>query len=108
MKKFTVRTETIQFNVKKFSNAEEAYFAEDDHDDKTIAMCDTLEEARAILTGIKVSTHQYVSSDIAIATVAFIEEAEWEQDEDGEWEFIDGSDICDFTYLELPAKGDNE
>ena len=95
MKKFVVRTETFEFNPTKYATVQDAYWAGDDHLDEVVALCDTIEEARAILAKQPVATHHY-SRKLAAATIAFIESSEWEQDDDGQWEFVDGMDIWEF------------
>ena len=91
MTKFVVYTETFEYNHRKYSCAEEAYFAGRDCDPKQIALCDTLEEARVVLNGLKVVscvTTGFGGNSFTQATVAYIEEADWELNDDGEWEFI--------------------
>lgn len=100
MTKFTVHTETFEFNATKYSNAEEAYWACDDHDGKIVGMFDTIDEARAELDKIKVSTYRF-SYKVAQATVAWIEESEYE-DDDGELCFLGGADVWDFKFEETP------
>lgn len=95
MKKFAIHTETFEFNPAKYATAQDAYWAGDDHCDKVVAICDSLEEAKAVLAKQAVSTHHY-SHKLATATVAFIEESDYEQDDDGEWEFISGMDVWEF------------
>lgn len=95
--KYAICTESFEFNPTKYSTPEEAYWAYDDHNDKRIALFDTLEEARQALNDIRVETASY-SYKLSRATIAYIEEAEFDQDEDGEWEFVDGSNYYDFKY----------
>ena len=100
MIKFTVHTETFEFNPTKFSNAEEAYWAYEDHNDNTIGMFDTLDKARTELAKIKVITYRF-SYKVAQATAAWIEESEYEED-DGELCFLGGANVWDFKFEETP------
>ena len=93
--KFAVYTDSFEFAPSQFPSIECAYLALDDRDNKLVALCDTLEEAQAVLATLQVSTRRY-SHSLAYAEVAFIEEGAYEQDEDGEWEFVMGSNIYDF------------
>lgn len=99
MKKFAVRTDTFEFDPSRYT-PEEAYFAGDDHDDEVVALFDSIDEAKDFLEGISVYSQKF-SFRSARAFVAFIEEADWDQDEDGEWQFISGSDIWDFKFEEV-------
>ena len=101
MTKYTVCTEYFQFDPSKKGQKtpEEAYFTFEDHNDKIVAMCDTLEEARSILATIKVSSHRFNHSH-AEATVAYIFEGEYEY-EDGEWIFLGGGNIYDFKFEDI-------
>ena len=101
MKKFTLRQETFEFNPTKYESAQDAFFDYDDHNDKIIGFFDTIEEAREKLKEIRVMTYRY-SYKVAQATVAFIEEGEYEYDDEGELCFIEGSDIWDFTFEKTP------
>ena len=92
MTKYVIYTESFEFDPRKHQTAEEAWEHMDDHFDKVIALCDDLEQARAILAEQRTSVHHY-SHKLAGAEIAYLAEEEWEQDEDGEWEFINGSDI---------------
>ena len=94
MKKFRVNTETFEYRADKYRTAEEAFFDLNDHDDKTVGIFDTLDEARKCLANINVSTTIFNNGKLAIATIAYLEEADFELD-DGEWEFISGSDYWD-------------
>lgn len=95
--KYAVMTETFEFNPTEFTTPEDAWLATCDHDNKQIALCDTIEEAKAILDTVYVSTHRY-SDKLASASVAFIEESTYDLNEDNEWEFIEGSNYTFFKY----------
>lgn len=97
MKKFAVHTETFEFDPTKHATAQDAYWASDDHNDEVVAICGSLEEAKVVLAEQAVATHHY-SRKLAASTVAFIGESEYELDENGEWEFISGMDVCEFKY----------
>lgn len=99
MIKYAVYTESYEFNPRKYPTPEDAWIAYDDHYNKKVELCDTLEDARKVLQGIKVTTHSY-SYDCAYAEVAYIEEADWDL-EDGEWEFVSGSNVYDFKFKPL-------
>jgi hypothetical protein len=102
MIKYSVNTTSFEFNPTKCDGIEDAFFKfEGDANAKPIAICDTLEEAREILSQLKVSTHRY-SYKLAYAEMAYIEEADFEYDEELEsWEFISGSNYWDITGEEL-------
>lgn len=102
MIKYAVHTEHFEFNPTKYKTAEDAFFTYDDHWDKQLGIFDTLEEARAFLKTISVSSHRY-SYTLADATVAFIMEADYDLNDDGEWEFIEGADYWDFKCEPLKA-----
>ncbi|MBQ7846864.1 MAG: hypothetical protein IJ344_01135 [Clostridia bacterium] len=101
MIKYTVNTETFEFNPTKHATAELAFHAYDDHSNKIVATLDTIEKARKALDSIKVSTYRF-GYKVAQATVAYIEEAEFDLDEDGELEYVQGGDILDFKFEALP------
>lgn len=104
MTKFAVHKESFQFNTRKYKTAEDAYYAYDDHNDEVVGLFDTIEEARECLADIRVDSGIYLGSHNAWANVAWIEESDWDYDEDlGEWEFVMGSDIWDFKYEPLPT-----
>jgi hypothetical protein len=96
MTKFRVNTETFEYCTDKYSTPEEAYFDSDNHNDKTVAIFDTLDEAREYLVNVKVSTDIFNNGKSALAAIAYIEEADFELNDDSEWEFISGSDYWDF------------
>ena len=102
MKKFAVCTSVFEFNPRKTPNIEEAFWERhgDESADK-VALYDTIEEARALLEKINVHTRVY-SSNLAGACVAYIEEGEYEWDEDcSRWEWFDGCDVWIFRAEEL-------
>lgn len=103
MIKYAVMTESFEFNPTKYATPWDAYWACDDHDDKRVAICDTLDEARLRLATIKTETVRF-SYRLARASIAYIEEADFEMNEDGEWEFISGSDIWDYKCEEVPER----
>ena len=93
--KYAVMRDEFEYNPSKFNNVEEAYWADDWHDSVVVALCDTIEEARAELDKVSVKTEEF-SYKLARATVAYIDEGEWDKDENGEWEFCAGSNLSDF------------
>jgi hypothetical protein len=102
MIKFAIVTDRFQFSRKKYSSVQDAWFDRDDTDSRHIGIYDTIEEAREILKSISVSTRtRYGSYYNVYAEVAMIEEADFEKNEDGEWEFISGSNYYDFKCEEL-------
>lgn len=100
--KYAVMTETFEFNPTSFATPKDAWFAESDHDNKQIALCDSLEEAKAILDTVDVSTHRY-SDKLASATVAFIEKSTYDLNENDEWEFVEGANYPVYKYDTLAA-----
>jgi hypothetical protein len=100
MIKYAVKTERFEFNPTKYRTAEAAFIDLDDHSDETIGLFDAVEEARAALALVDVNTSRH-SYKLAVATVAYIEVADYELNEDGEWEFIEGRDIDDFKQVNL-------
>lgn len=108
MTKYAVNKGTFQFNPSKYKTVEEAFFDNDFHNDETISVCDTMEEALEILATAKIEYHAFSYSH-ATATYAYIEEADYDLNDDGEWEFVMGSDIWHFRCEEIPAASeDNE
>jgi hypothetical protein len=101
--KFTVHTESFEFNPRHHKSILDAFLALTDTEDKLLGMYDTLAEARDALAAVKVDTRRY-SYNLAHAVVAYIYSSEYEQDEDGEWEFISGSDMPEFKAEELPSE----
>ena len=102
MIKYAVNTAIYEFNPNKCDSVNDAFFKFDGSQEaKMIALFDTIEAARELLATIKVSTIRF-SRKLARASVAYIEEADFDYDEDlDEWEFISGSDIWDFSCEEL-------
>lgn len=98
--KYAVNKETFEFNPSKNSTPEEAFWDMNDHNDKRIAVCDTLEQARVLLKGVEVTTTVF-GYKLARATVAYIEESEFDLNDDGEWEFVSGSNYYDFKFEEF-------
>lgn len=92
MIRYAVMTETFEFNPTKHKTAEDAFFAYDDHNSKTIALFDSLDEARAELAKHTPKTYRF-EYKLAQASVVYIEEADFDGDE-----FIEGSNIYDFTF----------
>ena len=96
--KYMVRKETFEFNPRKNTDIEEAFFNMRDHASMQIALCDSIEEARSILENIEVETISF-SESLSRATVAYIEAAEFEKEgNSGEWEFVSGSDYWDLKF----------
>ena len=105
MTKYTVHTERFEFDPTAHATVEAAYFADMDHNDKIVAICDTIEEAQAVLATINVSTARY-SRRLAAATVAFIAKGEYEL-EDDEWEYVGTCvDIYEFKADEVARDDD--
>ena len=109
MKKFTVYTAAFEFNPSKTPNIEEAFWKRFGYENADkVALCDTIEEARAILEKINVHTRVY-SSKLACAWIAYIEEGEYEWNEDdSRWEWFDGSDVWIFRVEELTDEEEEE
>ena len=101
--KYAICTETFEFNPSQYATPEEAYWDMDDHNDKQIALCDSIEEARDSLQGVEVTTIRF-GCKLARATVAYIEEATFDLNDDGEWEFVIGSNYWDFKCDELEER----
>ena len=102
MEKFAVLTEGFEFNPTKYRSPIDAFNEYDDHNSKTIGIFDTMDEALSALEKIPVSTYRY-NYRCARAEIAFIEIADFELNDDGEWEFVMGSDYDEFRYEDLPA-----
>jgi hypothetical protein len=95
MKKFAVMKVHTEVNVKKLTTIENAVI--NDEKAEQIALVDTIEEARAILAKFSPFTREqkWVTRFYEVSG-AYIEEGEYEYDEDLEsWEFISGGDIWD-------------
>lgn len=104
MKKFVICTDHFQFNPTKHrrETIEQIYLGRDDLDYKECEMFDTLDEARECLESYTVTSRRPATS-FAEADVAFIQEGDYEFNEDlNRWEFIEGGDIWDFKARELP------
>lgn len=99
--KYTIHTETFEFNPTKYHDAEEAHNAYDDHDDEIVGIYDTLDEARKALSEICVKTYRF-SYRCAQATVAWIAESVYNVDDNGELEYDVSRDEWDFRYEETP------
>lgn len=99
--KYTIHTETFEFNPTKHHNAEEAHSAFDDHNDKIVGVYDTLDEARKALSSIRVETYR-LSYKCAQATVAWIAESVYNIDDDGELDYDVSRDEWDFKCEETP------
>ena len=96
--KYAVVKDTFEYNPSKFSNIEDAYFATFQQNGVTVALCDSEAEALAAAAQILVGVEKF-SYKLASATVVFVEEAEYDQNEDGEWEFVSGSNVCAFRCV---------
>ena len=109
MKKYEVRTDTLEFNPDKFRTPSEIfnYWLTKDNDSEIVAFCDTFEKAQATLAKQTPSTYRLVNG-LARATIFYIESAEYFQKEDGEWEFISGSDYDAYAIEALPEEEDEE
>jgi hypothetical protein len=103
MIKFDVRKESFEFDPTKHSTPEEAYWALCDHDDKRIDIFDTKEEAIAAMMNQKPTTCR-LGHKLAQATVFFVSSGDYDQTEDGELDFISGSDVCMFSFEPLPKE----
>lgn len=108
MKKYEVISDTIEFNPNKLRTHSEIFdhYLSEDTNGKRIALCDTLEEAQAILAAQTpyIQIHSY---KLASGTVYYIEENEYELI-DGQWEFIEGSNIWEYSIAPLPEEEDEE
>jgi hypothetical protein len=100
MTKYAIVTDSFEFDSRKYKSIEAAWFDRNDNDAKTVKICDTLKEAREELGSVDVYTHKYPGG-LVRADIAFIEAADYDLNEDGEWEFCTGSDIYDFTCEEV-------
>ena len=98
---FSVEIETIEFDPTKHTTVRSAFDEAlyKDTDAKTVGLFETIEEARAKLAEIKVSTRKY-SEKLACAEVAYIAEATYEL-QDVEWEFIEGTNFWDLKCEEI-------
>lgn len=99
--KYTIYTETFEFDPTKYHDAEEAHVAYDDHYSKIVGTYDTLDEARKELSKIRVETYRF-SYRCAQATVAWIEESVYNVGDDGESEYDAYYAEWDFKYKETP------
>ena len=112
MKKYAVMTTTFEACAKGIKSISDAVIEFGTENAKLIALCDTIEEAREKLTKFSPRTYaQRTVYSFYQIEAAYIEEAEYEYDEDTEtWEFIEGSDIWDVSCEELPEdeEGDEE
>lgn len=98
MIKYKVSTDIFDFNPKQYKDIQFGYFETGiiDSNPRTIALVDSLEEARKIINTVPVRTDRF-SYTYARAYIAFVEMSEYEYDEDLEdWVFISGSDYYDF------------
>lgn len=100
-KKYTIHTETFEFNPTKHRNAKEAHDAYDDHNDKIVGAYDTIDAAREAIAEIRVDTHRF-SYRCAQATVAWIAETVYNVGDDGELEIDCSYDEWDFKFEETP------
>lgn len=100
MIKFVVAEEEFEYRESSYLNAEEAYLANDNHHDKIIKICNTLEEAREILSGINVSSFNFNSpvGRCVQATVAYIAKYDVNVNDDGSLELVQFIDHIDFKY----------
>ena len=99
--KYTIHTETFEFDPTKYHNAKEAHYAYDDHGDKIVGIYDTLDEARKVLAGLRVETYRF-NYRCAQATVAWIAESVYNVGDDGELEYDASRDEWDFRCKETP------
>lgn len=97
MTMFAIMTATFEFNPSKVNSVEDAFEKYDgSSDSRRVNICKTIKEAREVLSTIEVNTYVY-SWKLAEAQVAYIEEGDFEWDEDlQEYELVDGVDGWDF------------
>jgi hypothetical protein len=107
---YAVMEDKFEFNLrprygKRYATIEECYMDRDDHDSRQVALFETIEEALECLAKIAVHSDLFCRSEYhGRANVAYIEEGNYdrdEDDEDAEWEFIDGCSIYAFKCEEL-------
>lgn len=99
--KYTIHTETFEFNPTKHESAKEAHYAYDDHDDEIVGIYDTLDEARKDISQMSVETYRF-SYRCAQATVAWIAKTVYNVYDDGELEYDCSYNEWDFKYKETP------
>lgn len=111
MKKFNVvfdikevkKSDVLNFGV------EDAYFNSMPPDFIYSEIFDSLEEARRVMNSFypKIKTEDF--GKLCRISIAYIESGEYEYDEDLEsWEWVDGCDIEDIIYEELPEEEEEE
>lgn len=110
MKKYAAMTTHFEADpkTKSIENAVANYGAETA---VRIVLVDTIEEAREVLKDFRPSTreHKWNAQHCYVIDAAYIEEGEWEYDEDYEqWEFLTGGDIWDVYCEELPSEEEDE
>lgn len=99
--KYTIHTETFEFDPTKYPTAKEAHYAYDDHNDKIKGIYDTLDEAREVLSEMYVETFRF-GYRCAQATVAWIAESIYNVCDDGELDYDVSLDEYDLKYAETP------
>lgn len=109
MIKYAISITGFEFNPSKYHTIEDAFFnADGTSDARRIAVYDNVDEARENLLKIAVSTTLFNRELARVDTMAYIEEADFEWDDDLEaWEVIMGSNYTDMRYEDLPQPDDD-
>jgi hypothetical protein len=114
MKKYEVLHERVEARYRTYRSIEEAYQNACDRSPESLGLFDSYEEAKALFDAkvkkcfsanfFTVANMLYINGD-----VYFIEEGEYEYDEDYErWECIDCPETLDFFASSLPEEEDEE
>lgn len=103
MIKYSVMYDKLEFDPTIRRDILEIWRDSDDICENVLDRFDTMEDAVSYLNSIEqkyIGTHR-CSYRLAYANILFIEIAEYELDEDGEWEFVDGVAFDEFRFKEL-------
>lgn len=107
MKKFAIMKAEFELSPKHLTTIEDGVVIYGREYATTEALVDTLEEARKILAEFRpfTSEHRWNFQHCYCVKAAYIEEGEYEYDEDyASWEFISSGDIWDVNCMELPTE----
>ena len=109
MTMYEVLKASFAYDPRKVKSVEEAFEKyEGNSNAKGVKLCKTIDEAREALADIKVDMRIYDAGRYAEATVAYIEEGDWDWDEDlREYVFCSGVDRWDFKAADQQKEENN-